>query len=122
MDFGLAKPIQTPEELFHSHSDFQAGAPFYLAPELLRGEKPTAASDIYALGLIVDEMLTSSRPYPGDSVEDVLRQKLWDDPIDPEKRAPGLPHAWSAAILRCLSRNKEKRFATAGEFISAAGR
>ncbi len=118
MDFGLAKQFETDLELFQSRTDSQVGAPFYLAPEVLRGEKPTAASDIYALGLVIDEMVTSSRAFPGDSLEAVLYEKVWGDPIAPFDRASGIPRGWSTVILRCLNRDPGKRPRTAMQIVS----
>ena len=115
MDFGLAKPFDANRDLFESKSDFHAGAPFYLAPELLKGEKPSVASDIYALGLIIDEMVTTGSAFSADSVEALLYQKLWNEPKDPQTRALGLPYNWRHAILRCLERDPGKRYGAAGE-------
>ncbi len=117
MDFGLAKPFKPDYDLFQSRSDFRAGAPFYLAPELVRGEKPSIASDIYALGLIIDEMVTGGGAFSGETVEGLLYQKLWSDPKDPAERKPGLPQAWCAVIRRCLNRDPARRIAAVNEII-----
>ncbi|HEY7209271.1 MAG TPA: serine/threonine-protein kinase, partial [Bryobacteraceae bacterium] len=119
MDFGLTKPFDAEGDLFESRSDFRAGAPFYLAPELVRGEKPSIASDIYALGLIIDEMVTGGKAFSGETVEAVLYQKLWSDPVDPAKRKPGLPETWCRVIRRALDRDPAKRFESAEEVIAA---
>jgi TolB-like protein/Flp pilus assembly protein TadD len=117
MDFGLAKPFKGAKEAFESRSDFNAGAPFFLAPELVRGERPSVASDIYAFGLIVDEMVTGGGAFSGDSVEAILYQKLWSDPNDPLTRAPGLPANWCQTIRRCLHRNPAKRPSSAAHVV-----
>ena len=117
MDFGLAKPFNSEGEIFKSRSTFNAGAPFFLAPELVRGERPSIASDIYAFGLIIDEMVTGGGAFSGDTVESILYQKLWGDPQDPLTRAPSLPSAWCRAIRLCLQRNPAKRPSSAAEVI-----
>jgi Tfp pilus assembly protein PilF/TolB-like protein len=117
MDFGLAKPFKGAKEAFESRSDFNAGAPFFLAPELVRGERPSIASDIYAFGLIVDEMVTGGGAFSGDTVEAILYQKLWSDPNDPLTRAPGLPANWCQTIRRCLHRNPAKRPSSAAHVV-----
>ena len=109
MDFGLAKPFSAEREVFESRSDFNAGAPFFLAPELVRGERPSIASDIYAFGLIIDDMVTGGGAFAGETVEAILYQKLWGDPTDPSTRAPDLPENWCATIRLCLNRNPAKR-------------
>ncbi|HEY3938617.1 MAG TPA: serine/threonine-protein kinase, partial [Bryobacteraceae bacterium] len=117
MDFGLAKPFATDQELFESGSDFHAGAPFFLAPELVAGEKPSVASDVYAFGLIIDEMVTTGGAFAGDTVEAILYQKLWGEPKDPQSRAPALPENWAKTIRRCLQREPEARFVSARDAI-----
>ena len=116
MDFGLAKPLAN-RDLFESRSDFRAGAPLYLAPELLKGEKPGIASDVYALGLIIDEMVTTSNAFVGDSVEEILYQKLWSQPKDPKERAPDLPDNWCRTIRRCLNRDPARRFSRVSDVV-----
>ena len=118
-DFGLAKSEAGESELFESSLNFQAGAPYFMSPEQLRGERPTAASDIYAFGLVVDEMMTRSRAFPAASVQALYYAKLWETPTAPEQRADCLPVNWSDAILRCIDRTPERRFATAQEVIEA---
>lgn len=119
MDFGLTKPFSPDRDLFESRSDFRAGAPFYLAPELVRGDKPSIASDIYAFALIIDEMVTGGGAFSGDTVESLLYQKLWSEPKDPAERRPGLPQTWCAVIRRCLNRDPGKRIDSAKEIVSA---
>lgn len=109
MDFGLAKPLNSQNDMFRSRVDFQAGAPFYMAPEVLRGEPPTIQSDIFAFGLIVDEMVTASRAYPVDSIHSLFFERLWGNPIPPSQRATNLPEHWNTAILRCLGSDPQKR-------------
>ena len=110
MDFGLAKPVEGKPELFESQVEFQAGAPYFMAPELLRGDKPSVASDIYSLGLLIDEMVTHSRAYPGESVQSLYYQKLWEKPLPPGARAEGLPASWERTILRCLEPEPALRY------------
>jgi len=117
MDFGLAKPFNGEKEVFNSRRDFNAGAPFFLAPELVRGERPSIASDIYAFGLIVDEMVTGGGAFSGETVESILYQKLWSDPNDPLTRAPDLPANWCQTIRRCLHRNPAKRPSSAAQVV-----
>ena len=61
-DFGLAKPLD--ESLFETQATVAGGAPFFMAPELFRGERPSRASDVYAFGLLIDEMVTRARRSP----------------------------------------------------------
>ncbi len=120
MDFGLARPLgPAREEGFQSRTDANAGAPYFLAPELFGNQKPSIASDIYAFGLIIDEMVTGGGAFAGDSVQQIFSQKLFGEPVDPRKRNPDLPLSWVSVIRRCLHRDPAKRFSSAAEVIAA---
>jgi tetratricopeptide (TPR) repeat protein/tRNA A-37 threonylcarbamoyl transferase component Bud32 len=119
MDFGLAKVRNAESELFESQVNLQAGAPYFMAPELLRGEKPSIASDVYSFGLLIDEMMTSSRAFAADSLQALYFAKLWEAPTPPRDRASNLPEHWNHAILRCLSLDPAQRFATIAEVVTA---
>jgi serine/threonine protein kinase len=110
-DFGLAKPVN--RSLFETESAIQGGAPYFMAPELFRGEKPSRASDIYAFGLLLDEMVTTRRAFSADTLHGLVMQKAHELPVPPSARAPDLPDAWEQGILRCLAKHPADRFARA---------
>ncbi|MFN7922428.1 MAG: protein kinase [Bryobacteraceae bacterium] len=112
-DFGLAKPLED-REWYKTKSDAQAGAPYFMAPEQLRNEKATAASDIYAFGLVMDEMVTRTRAFQADSLGSLIYQRLWEQPIRPSVRSEGLPERWQWAILQCLEIEPAHRCPSAG--------
>lgn len=116
-DFGLAKPVEGGS--FESRSSIPFGAPYYMAPELLRGERPTPASDIYALGLLIDDMVTTSRAFPHGSMHTLLVEKNDAGPIRPSLRSTGLPDRWERVILRCLSDEPERRYPRAEDLVAA---
>jgi serine/threonine-protein kinase len=116
-DFGLAKPVD--QSLFETESAIQGGAPYFMAPELFRGERPSRASDIYAFGLLVDEMVTTRRAFSADSLHGLVMQKAHETPVRPLDRATGLPDAWDQGILRCLSRHPADRFRRATDACAA---
>ena len=106
-DFGLAKPLD--QSVFETQSRVLGGAPYFIAPELLKGERPSRASDIYAFGLLIDEMVTSSRAFTSDSLHALMLQKLGEGPIRPSSRATDLPATWDRTILHCLASDPRNR-------------
>jgi len=116
-DFGLAKPLD--ESLYETQTTVPGGAPFFMAPELFRGDRPSAASDVYAFGLLIDEMVTDRRAFSADSLHGLMVQKLQEGPVPPSDRAHGLPDAWSETILRCLEREPGDRFRRASDACRA---
>lgn len=115
-DFGLAKLSTLEAGFFETQMDFQAGAPYFMAPELLRDGRPSRESDIYALGLIIDEMVTKSHAFPAESLHSLYYQKLWELPIPPTSRS-NLSPLWDWVILRCLSPEPSDRYGSAREVV-----
>ena len=109
MDFGLAKPLDKRSLLWETRTEQRVGAPYFIAPEVLRGEKGGVAVDLYALGLVIDEMVTRSPAFPNESIDELLWKKLHADPIPPSERSDALPEAWEKTILWCLDRDPERR-------------
>jgi serine/threonine protein kinase/Tfp pilus assembly protein PilF len=118
-DFGLAKSADPETELFESRTDVLGGAPYFMAPEQLRHGGPSVEADVYALGLIADEMVTTRRAYSADSMHALYYAKLWETPAPPSERSESLPEHWSQAILRCIDPDPSRRFSHAGEFLKA---
>jgi serine/threonine-protein kinase len=109
-DFGLAKGraytvLTRPGQVL--------GTLDYLAPELIRGEPATPASDVYALGCLVYECVTGQTPFGGRPPLAIGMAHLGDEPAPPE--APGWPAASSAALLRALEKEPADRPASASD-------
>jgi tetratricopeptide (TPR) repeat protein len=115
-DFGLARKPLGPggdSEGIQANNAFGSsqagGTPDYMAPELWKGEKPTAASDVYALGVMLYELAASHLPYS--------REIPWQDRA--KRKAPGLRHKWDGILRKCLDPDPAKRFQDAGEVAAA---
>lgn len=108
-DFGLARvTTPAPAETTLSQQGHLMGTPDYMAPEQLRGEPASPASDVYALGLVLYEMVTGRKPHTGGGLEQAMH-RLTEQPTPPRQHAPELPPRWDAALLRCLQRDPAQR-------------
>jgi uncharacterized protein len=114
-DFGLAKG-RTSAAL--TRPGQVVGTLDYLAPELLRGDAATAASDVYALGCIVFECLVGEPPFAQKGLTDLARAHLSDEAPDPTERA-GVSPAVGAAVRSALEKEPTSRPATASELVAA---
>src|SRR5262249_48037287 len=97
------------------------GTPEYRAPEQVRGGEVTAATDIYALGIVLYEMVTGKLPFTGDTPLVAAARRLNEEPPRPELESPGLETRWSNTIVRCLAREPKRRFADAVDVWEALG-
>jgi hypothetical protein len=118
IDFGIAK-IQPAADKGIS-STFVVGSPDYMAPEQYEG-KPTAASDIYALGVIAYELVTGRKPFAAGSVSDLLTAQRQGAIPRPSQINPWLPQTAEEAILRSLRYQPDERFQQAREFGHVLG-
>jgi tetratricopeptide (TPR) repeat protein/tRNA A-37 threonylcarbamoyl transferase component Bud32 len=124
-DFGLArreKSLEDPRGADLTGAAGVVGTPAYLAPEQIEGKESTPAVDIYALGIVLYEMLTGRVPFLGDTALSTAVKRLQEPPPSPRVHVPGLARHWEAAILRCLARDPAGRFATALELVEALAR
>lgn len=116
MDFGLAQSVATDDSTVSSLTRRGvAGTPDYMAPEQLEGGLVSEATDIYAFGVVLYEMVTGTKPFSGDSPLAVALQRLRREAPPPRSRVPDLDPAWDAAILRCLERDPRNRFSSASQ-------
>jgi len=123
LDFGRAtlRDRPAPQETGHSGGtgrSLMAGTAGYMAPEQLRGEAIDPRADLFALGVVLHEMLAGKRPFPGKSTLEVLQAVLTVQPPDLRAANPEMPADLSSLVRRCLGKVPADRFATAGEVAS----
>lgn len=116
LDFGLARQDHAPgvdsTTMEASHPGMIAGTPGYMSPEQVRGEPTDARSDIFSLGMILYEMASGKRAFPGASSVEVMNSILKDEP--PELR-PASPPALDRIVHRCIQKQPERRFQSAAD-------
>ena len=114
MDFGIARSL---ERKGITGAGIMIGTPEYMSPEQVEGKPVDARSDIYSLGIILYEMMTGRVPFEGDTPFTVGVKHKSEKPRDPLELNPAIPQDLGLLILRCLEKEKEKRFQSAGEFL-----
>jgi tetratricopeptide (TPR) repeat protein len=117
-DFGLAHAEERAEHTLTQPGDI-VGTPSYMAPEQLEGGAITPATDIYALGIVLYEMVTGQLPFSADTPFAVAMKRLKEPAPAPRLMVPDLDPRWDATIRRCLERDPAKRFASTEEVARA---
>ena len=95
-----------------------AGTLPYMSPEALRGDPPDARSDVWALGVLLQEMTTGARPFRGETPA-MITSAILRDP--PEPLSGGTPESFRTIVGRCLARNPDRRYQRAGEIRAGPG-
>ncbi len=115
-DFGIARGLSDDARL--TVEGALLGTPAYVAPEQLLGETIDGRADLYAVGVILYEMLTGQRPFTGQTPMASALARLHEPPIDPREHAD-LPDELAALVLRCLEREPAGRPADASTVAAA---
>ncbi len=114
-DFGIGKLLTAGGDL--TRTGQMIGSPAYMSPEQIRGEKLDGRSDFFSLGVVFYELLTGSRPFPGDTITTLVYQILHTEPRDPLKLRADLPASAREVFARLLAKSPDKRPANAKEFL-----
>jgi len=107
MDFGIAR-FQESKGL--TETGTMIGTPEYMSPEQVEGRTVDPRSDIYSSGIILYEMLTGAVPFKGDTPLSVAVKQKTEMPREPREFNTQMPLKLNEVVLRCLEKNKEKRF------------
>jgi tetratricopeptide (TPR) repeat protein len=116
MDFGLARaPSSSDLSESRTVSGVLVGTPEYMAPEQIGSSPATPATDVYALGLILFEMLSGARPYAGGTTFESWMRRAREEPRRLSGDIPGVQRRIDEVIARCLAYEPSKRFRDASE-------
>ncbi len=118
-DFGLAKPLWTSRPQVHTQTSAGAivGTVAYMAPEQARGaiREIDTRTDVYALGVVLYELLTTHRPHQGDTMLETLKRIEREPPLPPSRHHRRIPKDIDTICLKCLEKSPAGRYQSAGE-------
>ncbi len=118
MDFGIAHSLETPGM---TQTGALMGTPEYMSPEQAKGIKVDARSDLFALGIILYELLTGVSPYKADNALAMLLKRTQERPQPPAELDPTIPKPISDVVMKCLEIDRDQRFANAREILEDLG-
>src|SRR3990172_3304228 len=118
LDFGIAKTLE-PDSPALTSTGMVLGTPHYMSSEQAKGMPADQRSDIYALGVILYEMLVGKVPFDDKSIPSILVKHLTEPPRPPSTLRGDIPREVETLVLRCLEKDPEKRFQTADDLGKA---
>ena len=116
IDFGIASNAGARRLTFAKLSQTM-GTPDYISPEQVKGKRGDGRSDIYALGVMLYEMLTGKVPFQGPNPFAIMNDRLLNNPVPPREIDPEISPQLQEIIYRALERDPRKRYASAREFV-----
>jgi len=115
IDFGIAAKSGARRLTFTNLSQVM-GTAEYISPEQVKGKRGDARSDLYALGIMLYEMLTGKTPFSGDNPFLIMNDRLLNNPVPPREIDPSISPALQEIVYRVLERDPKSRYASAHEF------
>lgn len=119
MDFGISRPARSPTD---TSTDSVSGTPHYMAPEQIQGGQPDQRTDIYSLGIVLQELFTGGMPFSGESGMEIAAARLQEKPIPPSQFWPAIPEELETIILRCMAFEPDDRYQDARSLASDLGK
>ena len=117
LDFGIAL-FASERRLTWQGLSNTIGTPDYMAPEQIRGRRGDPRTDVYAVGVLLYEMLTCNLPWDSANPRALLRAKAADDPRLPSYHVPGFDPSLEAIILKAIERDPRERYASASQLLA----
>ncbi|MBN1966035.1 MAG: protein kinase, partial [Anaerolineae bacterium] len=110
-DFGVARLLQSTQRL--TQTGAAVGTPAYMAPEQWRGESVGPHTDLYALGVVLYEMVTGDQPFKADTTYGYMYKHVYEEPDPPRRLMEALPDEVEAVLLKSLAKEPASRYANA---------
>ena len=114
-DFGTAKILQ----FGTAQTAHVMGTPSYMSPEQVKGKPVDGRSDIFSLGVILYELMTGEKPFPGQNITTVIYKIINEEPIPPRSLDSSIHPGLSAVITRALAKDPGERYQSCHELMSA---
>jgi serine/threonine protein kinase len=113
-DFGTAKILQfgTVQQTAHV-----MGTPSYMSPEQVKGRAVDGRSDIFSLGVMLYEMVTGEKPFPGQNITTVIYKIVNEDPVPPRQIDPSIHPGISAVVMKALVKEADQRYQSCREML-----
>jgi serine/threonine-protein kinase len=113
-DFGTAKILQfgTVQQTAHV-----MGTPSYMSPEQVKGRAVDGRSDIFSLGVMLYEMVTGEKPFPGQNITTVIYKIVNEEPVPPRQIDPSIHPGISAVVMRALEKDPDQRYQSCREML-----
>ncbi|HEX4979814.1 MAG TPA: protein kinase [Acidimicrobiales bacterium] len=118
-DFGIARAATDSTDADLTQPGTVLGTTKYLAPEQVQGGEPDARSDVYALGVVLYEMVTGKPPFAADSPMATAMAHVHQTPMRPRQLRAGIPRSIEAVVLRAIDKDPAARYQSAGELALA---
>src|SRR5438067_4666907 len=113
-DFGTAKILQfgTVQQTAHV-----MGTPSYMSPEQVKGRAVDGRSDIFSLGVMLYEMVTTEKPFPGQNITTVIYKIVNEEPVPPRQIDPSIHPGISAVVMKALAKEPDQRYQNCREML-----
>jgi serine/threonine-protein kinase len=122
LDFGLARLASDATQAGLTAIGVMVGTPHYMAPEQIEGRAIDRRTDIFAVGLVLYELLSYRKAYPGDSAYGVIHRILHDDPTPLETVCPGVDPTLAAIVRRAIEKDPSRRYQDLASLNADLGR